>query len=270
MSETEASSHLKDDAYGEVSALRYSIVESEPSAFALQTAPWIWRYVEQSKTSQEAPQILDVGCGTGELAAYLLDKGAKVTGLDLSPHMLEHAAAKNALYVRSGRARFVEADASSFQLPDKYETVVSTFNTLNHLPDFDAVEACLASVSNALVPGGSFLFDIDTRHGLDTMVGTNVVIDTEEEIALWKRIRFENKVILYATGCFRHDGIWARYRETLVKIYIPTAELERALSDAGFESVVFTAPDFETVIDDPEVEETAHVVARKAALRRTQ
>jgi len=204
-----------------------------------------------------------VGCGTGDLAAYLLIRGAEVTGLDRSPHMLKHAAEKNAEYVRSGSARFIETDASDFRLPEEFGMAVSTFNTLNHLADFDAVEGCLESVSKALVPGASFLFDLNTRRGLDSTLGTNVVIDTDDEIIFRKRIRFENKAILYATGCFRHDGSWHRYRETITKIYISTTELRRALLNTGFESVVFTAEDFTTEVDDPEAEEIVRVVATK-------
>ena len=266
MIEIDASTDLSDDAYGEITALRYSIVEGRPSGFAIQAAPWIWDYFDQSDIPQDHQRVLDVGCGTGELATYLLGRGVEVTGLDRSPHMLKHAAEKNGEYVRSGRAMFIEADASDFRLSQDFGMVVSTFNTLNHLADFEAVERCLASVSKALVTGGSFLFDVNTRRGLDNTVGTNVVIDTEEEIIFRKRIRFENRVILYATGCFRHDGSWHRYRETIAKIYISTTELSRALLKTGFESVVFTAEDFKTEVDDPEAGEIARVVARKGQM----
>ena len=257
---------LTDDAYGKIPALRYSMVESRPSGFAMQAAPWIWQYLERSGIPKDQQRVLDVGCGTGELAAYLLDRGVEVTGLDRSPHMLKHAAEKNAEYVRSGRAHFVKGDASDFSVSERFGMAVSTFNTLNHLADFDTVERCLQLVSQALVPGGIFLFDINTRRGLESTVGMNVLIDSDDEIIFRKRVQFENRVILYATGCIRHDGSWHRYRETIAKIFIPTADLKRALLEAGFESVLFTAEDFNTEVDDPEAEEIARAVARKAEM----
>ena len=41
-----------------------------------------------------APRVLDLGCGTGALAARLLDAipGCSLTGVDLSPRMVEVAA----------------------------------------------------------------------------------------------------------------------------------------------------------------------------------
>jgi SAM-dependent methyltransferase len=37
------------------------------------------------------PRVLDAGCGTGRMARHLTDRGARVTGLDLSPGMLAMA-----------------------------------------------------------------------------------------------------------------------------------------------------------------------------------
>ena len=48
----------------------------------------IFKTEEMNKTSR----ILDVGCGTGQTAAYLADQyGAKVTGMDINPIMVEKA-----------------------------------------------------------------------------------------------------------------------------------------------------------------------------------
>ena len=35
--------------------------------------------------------VLDAGCGSGAQAEWLLDRGAEVTGIDLSPRMIEEA-----------------------------------------------------------------------------------------------------------------------------------------------------------------------------------
>ncbi|MDH3060935.1 methyltransferase domain-containing protein, partial [Gordonia alkanivorans] len=35
--------------------------------------------------------VLDVGCGPGTVTAYLADRGLDVTGVDLSPRMIENA-----------------------------------------------------------------------------------------------------------------------------------------------------------------------------------
>ena len=58
--------------------------------------------------------VLDVGCGTGEHARLLTDQGFAVDGLDIEPAFVRIASAKNPA------GRFVVADMSDFQLPNRY------------------------------------------------------------------------------------------------------------------------------------------------------
>ena len=51
----------------------------------------------QRLLEQEIPagaSVLDVGCGTGTLSVLLAEHGCRVTGVDLSPRMVERARAK--------------------------------------------------------------------------------------------------------------------------------------------------------------------------------
>ena len=86
----DASTDPSDDAYGEITALRYSTVEGRPSEFAMQAAPWIWQYFDHADIPADHRRRLDVGCGTGDLAAYLLNRGVELTGLtSYSPHVVD-------------------------------------------------------------------------------------------------------------------------------------------------------------------------------------
>src|ERR1700745_4311037 len=49
--------------------------------------------------------VLDAGCGSGAQAQWLLEQGADVTGVDLSPRMIEEATRRC-----QGRGRFLVAD----------------------------------------------------------------------------------------------------------------------------------------------------------------
>src|SRR5437660_6765081 len=61
-------------------------------------------------------QVLDVACGTGNLAIPAAHKGARVTGLDLAPNLLEQARARAA--AEGLDVRFDEGDAESLPYPD--------------------------------------------------------------------------------------------------------------------------------------------------------
>jgi len=70
--------------------------------------------------------VLDIGCGTGIVAVSAARRGAKVSGLDLSPALLEraHSNADTAAF----EIDFVEGDAEKLPYPDAmFDVVLSQF-----------------------------------------------------------------------------------------------------------------------------------------------
>ena len=92
-------------------------------------------------------RVLDLGCGTGELAAALADRGIEVCGIDADAAMLAHARAKHP------GIRFEQADAHGFVLADPVDAVLSNA-ALHWMLDPSAV---IARVRAALRPGGRFV-----------------------------------------------------------------------------------------------------------------
>lgn len=53
--------------------------------------PWLHKFV----ASLEGPEVLDLGCGSGDpIARYVVDRGAMLTGVDASPSLIEICANK--------------------------------------------------------------------------------------------------------------------------------------------------------------------------------
>ncbi len=254
---------FSENAYGETAALRYNIFESKSDGFAMKMAPKINAFYQKTSLYKSNKKVLDVACGTGQLATYFLARGYHVTGLDLASHMVNHATANNAKYVENKQALFTATDASNFDLDPQFGLVVSTFNGMNHLQDFEAVEQSIANICKALVPGGYFVFDINTQLGLKRVIENTSVIDTEDEITLRKRFFNGNRVTLYASGCFKHNNIWHRYQETIYKIKIETKRLQESMLSNGWSSFAFTAEDLTTPVQDPENNEVAYIIAKK-------
>lgn len=71
-------------------------------------------------------KVLDVACGTGVVALAAAERGAKVSGLDLTPALIERAR-KNAAIAGSD-IDFVEGDAEALPYPDgSFDLVLSQF-----------------------------------------------------------------------------------------------------------------------------------------------
>ena len=96
--------------------------------FAQQMAPRIREFFEAQVVNDVDRSLLDVCCGTGQMALHFLAHGYDVTGLDLSPAMLDHARENARAYIEEGRARFVEGDAADFSFDERFGVAVSTFD----------------------------------------------------------------------------------------------------------------------------------------------
>lgn len=81
--------------------------------------------------------ILDVGCGTGYLCRQLVRKGARVTGIDISPEMIKIAAQKAAQH-ELGMALVVDSAAElATQKEQHFDILVSNYMLMD-LPDLDS------------------------------------------------------------------------------------------------------------------------------------
>jgi malonyl-CoA O-methyltransferase len=81
-----------------------------------------------------APEILDIGCGTGYLTGQLIERypQSNITAVDLAPGMIELAAGK---FTRN-RINFICGDIEELAFDRKYDLIVAnaTFQWLNQLP----------------------------------------------------------------------------------------------------------------------------------------
>lgn len=95
-------------------------------------------------------QALDLACGTGDIACQVAAAGARTTGLDVTPRMLQLARSKKT----AGRVAFVAGDMMALPFPDNcFELVTSGYGVRN----VPAIEAALAEICRVLKPGGLFL-----------------------------------------------------------------------------------------------------------------
>ena len=88
-------------------------------------------------------RVADVACGEGYGAALLAPTAASVVGLDISAEAVAHAQSR---YAALGNLRFEQGDASQLSWPDASIDVVTSFETLEHLHEQEALVAGFARV----------------------------------------------------------------------------------------------------------------------------
>jgi len=117
------------------------------------------RYVAERAQLQGA-RVLDVGCGGGLLAEALARAGARVTGIDLAPTMIETArlhALDSGLeieYLVEDAERLVVTNAGKFD-------VVTCMEMLEHVPDPASTVAVLGRL---VAPGGAVFVSTINRN----------------------------------------------------------------------------------------------------------
>ena len=89
--------------------------------------------------------VLDVGCGTGQQMAHLSRLGFRVTGVDGSAEMLEHARANNP------DATLLRAQVDSLPFENAQFDLALCIEVLRYLPD---PQRCINEICRVLRPGG--------------------------------------------------------------------------------------------------------------------
>lgn len=101
-------------------------------------------------------RVLDVGCGVGRWCRELAARGARVTGVDFSPTMIEEARRRAAEQGVLGRCRFLVQDLAQLEAGGKFDVVLSV-TVLQHILDAQRLSAALQRLGTHLAPGGTLV-----------------------------------------------------------------------------------------------------------------
>lgn len=105
-------------------------------------------------------RVLELGAGTGRVTAMLAKAGFDVTGVELSPAMLERAKARIARLRAPGTVRLVAGDMAELKVRGKFATVLVPFRSFNHLYTVDRQLAALRGIRARLTERGIAVIDL--------------------------------------------------------------------------------------------------------------
>ncbi|WDZ86573.1 class I SAM-dependent methyltransferase [Micromonospora cathayae] len=175
-------------------------------------------------------RVLDLGCGPGTYAVPLAERGARVTGVDLSAAMLGRA--REAAEAAGRPVRLVRADMREFVETCSYDLVISMYTSFGYFPDPAQNQLVLRNAWRSLVPGGRLLVDLFSKEVFARWAGTPKAVEVDggwlfmRDTVLDDWTRFRSDWTLVRDGVARH-GFFEQF------VY-SAAEIRWMLTAAGF------------------------------------
>lgn len=123
--------------------------------FVRKSANWISKIVP----SEQHRSLLDLGCGPGIYAEMFLNKGYRVTGVDLSQNSIEYARKK--AREKGLDILYLNSDYIQSPLSGKYDLVTMIYCDFGVLSSSER-QVLLTKVYDILPSGGHFIFDVFT------------------------------------------------------------------------------------------------------------
>lgn len=175
--------------------------------------------------------VLDIGCGTGRYALEFAPRVARVTGLDISPAMIEHART-NAQEAGFGNLEFHALPWQTMDLAEQGLRKRFSLAFASMSPAIDSPAALLkmmeASTRFCFMSGFVFRSDSVTNMLIDRLFGESEPPEQVESIYYAFNILWENGMHAEITY---HDAGWQKELETVNAAKIYTAQLKAFARD---------------------------------------
>ncbi len=173
---------------------------------------WVDFILKQyNRAFKKRPQkILELACGTANIACLLVQKGLAVDAVDISGEMLHIAAQKH------NKPVLYQADILTEKYPDKYDMILLLFDSINYFLKKKEISKILKNAYQSLRKQGIFIFDITTLKNCEDNFDGFVNLEDNGDDYLIHQSEFNYRNFIQTTNLtfFVKKGIvFSRYDE---------------------------------------------------------
>ena len=158
--------------------------------------------------------VLELASGTSNMTLKLIELQSinKITALDLSSAMISRAAEKLEFKLQNNQdlndfsfqkntmsyflqneqrkltIDFTAQNMTDFYFENKFDLIVSFFDSFNYLTDIDQLQSCFESAASSLTKDGLFIFDMNSLGRIRTIEEKSFVIEGDSYECFWEDI----------------------------------------------------------------------------------
>ncbi len=178
--------------------------------------------------------VMDLGCGPGRSSVALAKEGFHVTGVDLSPSLLQKA--MGLAQAESVDVEWVQDDMRHFIRPETFDLVINIFTSFGYFDDKNDDLVVLRNIHQSLREGGALVMELMSKEVLargflptssEELADGRLLVERREVCEDWTRLRNQWTVIE------NDKATTFRFEHTVYS----GQELRDRLLDAGFGDV---------------------------------
>lgn len=206
----------------------------------------------------QGDRLLDVACGTGKSFLPMLQRGWRITGVDISSEMVTCARAK-----AGDEVALYRCDMRCLPRLGEFDLVWCLGDGVNYLLGADEPVRALRSMASNLTREGLLLFDLNTLATYRNFFAASESIELGDRRLVWRGYGGPDVGLgaeVLATLDVRTAGGRLIRRARHRQRHHPPADIERALERAGLRCLAVYGHGYDAVLERP-LDEATHTKA---------
>lgn len=166
----------------------------------MDTAPYTqWAEMTEEilkKSSNPVKNIVDLGCGTGQITTRLAHAGYQMIGIDYSSEMLSYAQQRAS--EKKQAIQWINQDIRKTEGILEIDAVVSYCDVINYITSEEDLNLVFANVERMLKNNGLFIFDVHSLYHVENNLVNQTFATVDEEMSsIWFCSEGETKGEMY-------------------------------------------------------------------------